>query len=98
MKNFFENIKSAFVAEDEIKDRADIVQTMIIIAIFALAAIAISTWITSAAMNKGADIAACIEGSNTYGTTSSTDYCKSQNHASSDSFKNDSEYKSRYGG
>lgn len=94
-----ENIKSAYaMTGKEDADRGDIVQTILLIAGFAIVTLAVVNWIGKAIMNKGADTAACIEGSSAYDgkTDDSADNCKKQNHASKNSFTNDSAYKSRY--
>lgn len=77
-------------------DRADLVQTVLLIAGFAIVAILIVTWIGTAIANKGADAATCIEGSNTYSDAEvSATACDTQ-HASSNSFTTGTGYKNRY--
>lgn len=98
---FVNNIKKAFSSnvENVEKDRGDLVQTVIITAGFAVAGFLLVSWISTALLNKGADIAGCIEGSSTYtGGKDSADNCASQDHASGDnSFKSDEGYKGRFG-
>lgn len=98
---FLNNIKTAFNSDVESteSDRGDIVQTILIIAGFAVVVILVVNWIGSAITNKGADIAACIEGANTYNSASSAENCAEQNHASigDNSFTKDSGYTGRYG-
>lgn len=74
--NFVHNIKSAYVGGNDELDRGDIVQTVLIIAGFAIVCILAINWIGSAILNKGADVAACIEGSNTYDSVSSSQACQ----------------------
>lgn len=96
--NFVNNLKNVFAgsAMDEL-DRADLVQTIIITAGFAVAGFLIVNWISTAIINKGADVAQCIEGANTYQTTNSTNNCQTADHAKTNSFQNDTGFKSRFG-
>ena len=66
MKGFLKNIHDVFLnsQEAEGKDRGDLVQMIIIVAGFAIAAIAIVGWITTALYGVGADSARCLT---TYG-------------------------------
>ena len=66
MKGFLKNIHSVLLSSQEIedKDRGDLVQMIIIVAGFAIAAIAIVGWITTALFGVGADSAKCLT---TYG-------------------------------
>lgn len=95
---FINNIRAAFTknANDTDLDRGDLVQTIIITAGFAVAGFLLVNWISTAILNKGADIAACIEGSNTYNANDAAKNCQSQNHAKTKSFKNDTGYKGRF--
>lgn len=95
--SFIHNLKSVYEADAEMTDRGDIVQTILLIAGFAIVTILAVNWIGTAILNKGADVAECIEGSNTYNSQSSSDTCKKTNHAKKNSFKKDSGYKGRYG-
>ena len=98
---FIGNIKAAFAknADTQDRDRGDLVQTIIITAGFAVAGFLLVNWISTALLNKGADIAQCIEGSNTYNTAGASANCQSANHASKagKSFKSDSVYQGRFG-
>lgn len=79
-------------------DSGDLVQTVLLVAGFAIAAILVVTWLSAAILNKGADAANCIEKSNTYNngaSTTSQAECNKQT-ADTQSFKNDEGYKSRY--
>lgn len=98
MKNFFNNITSAYKADAENKDAGDLVQTVIIIAGFAIVSIVVIAFLSKAITNKAADSAECIEGSNSYNAEGSAEKCKNVNHAKDNSFKKDDTYKSRYGG
>jgi len=62
MKGFLKNIHDVFLnsQEAEGKDRGDLVQMIIIVAGFAIAAIAIVGWITTALYGVGADTARCV--------------------------------------
>lgn len=97
---FLNNIKTAFNSDVESteSDRGDIVQTILIIAGFAVVVILVVNWIGTAITNKGADIAACIEGSNSYNAADSAENCSKQNHARDNSFTEDGGYSGRYGG
>lgn len=98
MEKFFGNIRDAFRAEQDLGDNAGFIDEILFIVGIALAAVAISSWISSAAMNKGADIAACIEGQNVSASKGADTACASNNHAKTESFKSDDSYKGRYGG
>jgi hypothetical protein len=94
---FIQNIKATYADERSDTDRGDIVQTILLIAGFAIVAILVVTWIGTAVLNKGADVAECIEGANTYNVDGSNTACQDANHAADNSFKNDSGYQGRYG-
>ena len=96
---FINNVKSTFASTEVSNDRADLVQTVLLIAGFAVAALILVNWLSTAILNKAADAATCIEGSNTYGgsATESADACASADNSSGDgSFKNDDSYTGRY--
>lgn len=96
MQNFINNIKTTFHAESEFGDNAGFIDEILFIVGIALAALAVSWWIGAAAMNKGADIAACIEGMNT--SASSAASCNGdESHSSDNSFKKDETYTDRFG-
>lgn len=90
------NIREAFsgVCTEAERDRGDVVQTVILVAGFAVASFLLINWLTTAVLNKGADVAGCIEGSNTFKSGSSVANCQSQNNAAGgNSFKSkDSTY------
>lgn len=99
MDKIFGNITAAFRSEQDLGDGAGFIDEILFIVGIALAAVAISSWIGGAAMNKGADIAACIEGMNVSTAGSSAKTCSEQNHASKKnaSIKKDAAYKNRFG-
>jgi hypothetical protein len=97
---FIDNIRTVFsadVADDP--DRGDLVQTIIITAGFALAGYLMISWISTAILNKGADIASCIEGSSSSAGAKANSAACAKNHASekSNSFSKSDGYKGRYG-
>lgn len=81
-------------------DSGALVENVLLVAGFAVAAIFFVTWIVTAILNKGVDAANCIEKSNTYSSSSTTQSATECNKSTADSnsFKNDAGYKSRYGG
>lgn len=98
---FVNNIKTSFASTavaDAKNDRADLVQTVLLIAGFAIAALVLVNWLSTAILNKAADAATCIEGSNTYGgsSTESAAKCKAASHSTKNSFTKDSSYAGRY--
>lgn len=100
--NFIHNIRSSYGEDVRESDRGDLVQTVLITAGFAIAAIVIIGWIVTALMNKGADTASCIEGANNYasggnGVSDTTKTACSTNHADGNSYQDDKSYSSRYG-
>lgn len=95
---FIQNIKDAYGEKYAAEaDSGDLVQTLIIMAGFAIAAVVIVLWLTTSLFNRGADTADCIEGSNTFDPTKTTDACTKSNHSEDNSYKNDNTYKTRYG-
>lgn len=95
---FIKNIKAAFDAPVDEKDRA-LVEWILITAGMALVAIAAVAWIGNAAAGKAADTSNCIAGSSTYSQSDSSDACKSTVNA--DKAKQDNQasdgWKSRFG-
>jgi hypothetical protein len=73
MANFIRNIRSSF-ADTEVReaDRGDLVQTIVITALLAVAAILVIGWISTTVINKGADVVECIEGTSTYTQSKTT--------------------------
>lgn len=79
MKTIRENLAAR--RHDGELDRADAVQTVLIVAGFAIVALLILAWIGKAIKDKGAQAANCIEKSNTYGSediAASQDACKTK--------------------
>lgn len=97
MDKIFGNITAAFRSEQEMGDAAGFIDEILFIVGIALAAVAISSWIGGAAMNKGADIASCIEGQNVSASAQNT-YCNGKDtHAKDSSYTKDAAYTSRFG-
>ena len=94
MKQFSIKVKEVLLSDEA---ASELVVTILMIVFFAIAAILTANFITTAAVNKAADVAACIEGSNSLSTKGSTDNCRNQDHSKTNSFKNDEEYKKRFG-
>ena len=99
MDKIFGNITAAFRSEQDMGDGAGFIDEILFIVGIALAAVAISNWIGGAAMNKGADIAACIEGMSVSNAGASQKSCAAQNHAGKNnaSITKDASYKNRFG-
>lgn len=99
MDKIFGNISAAFRSEQELGDAAGFIDEILFIVGIALAAVAISGWIGGAAMNKGADIAACIAGQNATGGAASDTVkknCQGGTHEKTKTFK-DANYTKRFG-
>lgn len=105
MNKFVKNIKNGYNTETEELDSADIVQTVLLIAGFAVVVILVVGWIGTAVLNKGADVAQCIEGSSTFHKgQAGYEACVQANHSGNNgnnvgqnSYKNDKSYKDRFG-
>lgn len=96
MDKIFGNITAAFRSEQDLGDGAGFIDEILFIVGIALAAVAISSWIGGAAMNKGADIAACIAGQNVAAGNGNDANCQGGTHEEAKSFK-DSNYTKRFG-
>lgn len=97
---FISNVKGLYDVEGQELDRGDLVQTILIVAGFAVATILVVGWISTSLINKGADIADCIEGASTFEAAGAAEQnCKKKNHAANKgkSFKDTGGYKDRYG-
>ena len=99
--SFIKNIKSSFAADAALeaeRDRGDLVQTLILVAGFAVASLLAVNWLSTALLNKAADAAQCIEGSNTYAvaSVSATECGAGKSHAKVNSFKKDVGYDKRF--
>jgi len=99
MDKIFGNISAAFRSEQEMGDAAGFIDEILFIVGIALAAVAISSWISGAAMNKGADIASCIEGQSLKATATAANNCANTDTAKTEgtSFKKDVSYTGRFG-
>lgn len=97
MEKFFGNLSAAFASEKELSDNAGFIDEILFIVGIALAAVAISSWIGGAAMNKGADIASCIEGQNIKAGGQNAHCNGEESHSEDDSFQNEESYKDRFG-
>lgn len=96
MEQFFGNIRDAFRFEQDLGDNAGFIDEILFIVGIALAAVAISSWIGGAAMNKGADIASCISNQNvTKANAANSTDCQGGTHEGKKSFK-DTTYTGRY--
>jgi len=97
MDKIFGNITAAFRSEQDMGDGAGFIDEILFIVGIALAAVAISSWIGGAAMNKGADIASCIQGQNVSASSQNT-YCTgADSYSKTNSFKNDTNFTNRFG-
>lgn len=99
---FISNIKASFATDAALeaeRDRGDLVQTLLLVAGFAVATLLAVNWLSTALLNKAADASQCIEGSNTYTSGNSASNCESVNHAKQgdNSFKKDGGYTGRFG-
>jgi hypothetical protein len=71
---FINNIKATFdaSADDRTRDSGELVSTIIMIAGFAIMSLLAINWLSTAVLNKAADVGKCIEGSNNYATGTMT--------------------------
>jgi len=93
MRKFINKIKESFNKNDE---RGSLVETIILVAGFAIAAILFVGWISSAVLNKGSDVAACIEGSNALNASDSITAC-ADGDGIDDSYQDDASWQDRFG-
>ena len=100
MKGFLKNIHAVILnnQETEDKDRGDLVQMIIIVAGFAIAAIAIVGWITTALYGVGADTAKCVTNYGQGLIQNRDTACYSNYHAwrSDCAIRDDKAYQSRF--
>jgi len=77
--SFLNNIRAAF-ASDALADQGSLVETVLLIAGFAVVAILVVSWIGSAISGQAANVSACIANANasTVSTTNST--CTADTH------------------
>lgn len=69
---FVSNVKAAFdnSADEKDRDSGELVSTIITTAGFAVMGLLAVNWLSTAVLNKAADVGTCIEKSNNYATTS----------------------------
>lgn len=95
---FISNIKGLYATQEQELDRGDLVQTILIVAAFAVATILVVGWLTTALINKGADVAQCIEGANTFEAAGEAENnCKTADHSKDNSYKDTDGYTGRFG-
>jgi hypothetical protein len=73
---FIKNIKDAFAASSDEQDRGTLVETVLLVAGFAVVAILVVTWLGNAIAGSAADAANCISSSNTFSSSSAEANCK----------------------
>ena len=77
--SFINNIKGAF-ASDEAVDRGSLVETVLLIAGFAVVAILVVTWIGNAIAGQAANVSACIANANSQNASSTNSTCTSDTY------------------
>lgn len=82
--SFINNIKGAF-ASDEAADRGSLVETVLLIAGFAVVAILVVTWIGNAIAGQAANVSACIAGANVSNVASANSKCTADTYNVSNS-------------
>lgn len=94
------NISDVFGVEpEEEKAGVELVETILMIGAFAVATVAMASWLVTAILNKAADTADCIEGSAVYAEGAgqkASEHCQKQDRSKEHSFKNDKAYKDRF--
>lgn len=60
---FLNNIKEVYGDNTARSEKGEIASNMIFMVVMAIAAVAVAGWIGTSLVNKGADVASCIEGS-----------------------------------
>lgn len=75
---FIENVRGAYGA-DVTADRGDIVQTILLIAGFAIVTVLAVNWLGGAILAKGVDTANCIDGVNTTTSGGTKTACNNKN-------------------
>lgn len=94
---FINNVKSTFASTEVSNDRADLVQTVLLIAGFAIAALVLVNWLSTAILNQASNAAQCIEGANTYGDAgSSAAKACTEGDSENKSYKEDDSYQDRF--
>lgn len=77
--SFINNIKGAF-ASDEAADRGSLVETVLLIAGFAVVAILVVTWIGNAIAGQAANVSSCIANANASNASSTNSTCTSDTY------------------
>lgn len=98
---FTNNIKDAFGASSDEQDRGSLVETVLLIAGFAVVAILVVTWIGNAIAGQAADVSECITGANSYsGADSAQNACEGSEHSDTaqDNNESSSGWSDRFGG
>ena len=72
--SFINNIKGAFASNDS-ADRGSLVETVLLIAGFAVVAILVVTWIGNAVAGQAANVATCIAGANQSNSSAANTNC-----------------------
>ena len=85
--SFINNITGAF-ASDEIADQGSLVETVLLIAGFAVCAILVVTWIGSAIAGQAANVSACIANANGQVASTLESTCTNDNYNVKDSVSN----------
>ena len=84
---FITNLSEAF-ASDSHEDRGSLVETVLIIAGFAVVAILVVTWIGGAIAGQAANVSACIANANSANVSSLNGTCTSDTYGVSNSVSN----------
>ena len=98
MQTFISNVKNVLGPNKTGSDKGGVVDTIIMVAGFALLAVGVLSFIVPAILNSGADTADCIESASSMTAEQTEKKCKSGEHTKKNSFKKGDSYKSRYGG
>jgi hypothetical protein len=85
--SFINNIKGAF-ASDESADRGSLVETVLLIAGFAVVAILVVTWIGNAIAGQAANVSSCIANANASTVSSTNTTCTSDTYGVKGSVSN----------
>lgn len=98
MTPFITNIRSAFGADaaSDKRDSGEFVSQIVMIAGFTMITMLLVNWLGTSVLNKAADVATCVETSNSYGKGDAK-ACNDTSHAKANSFKKDAGYTGRMG-
>lgn len=97
---FVKNIKETFGTDAAVAveaDRGDLVQTVLITAGFAVAAILVIAWISSTVAAKGSEISDCIGGAGNFEGKANVEACENNTKASGAATDNGAEFTKRFG-